>query len=536
LTNPLYPVKTSMSTFDAPLYDLVGVGFGPANIALAGVLIEKWEDPSDAVPRKILFLEKQDAFRWHPGMLLPNTRMQISYLKDLATLRNPRSPITFLSYLHETGRLLQFVNRGMSTPSRREYADYLSWAARYVQDHGTETLFSKDVVQLGDGADGSAHVHFRDTVTGEVSIVRTKNLVISPGGRSRIPAPLRALDDIPHVLHSSTYATAIGPILLRASSGMTSPLRIAVVGAGQSASEVLIDLYERLHAIPAPGDGRHRVEMILRKGCIKPSDDTPFANEIFDPASTDVMFGLPSRHARELVIGEYGSTNYGVTNPRTINALYELLYAKNVEESIAARDGTPSAKPLIALCPYTYIISASASGTCASPIALTLHDVLGRSSPRTEMYDVVICGTGYDRTAWIELLASGSLGTRFGLDRKVRAQTVELVPALDEERVVTRAPERSATPRSRSSSLSSGTVSDLAVSAEEQEVVRRLFVSRAYRLLPHDDALVPRVYLQGCLERTHGLSDTLLSVMGPKAGEIVEDLMCTQPPGPYTYT
>ncbi|KAI0034148.1 L-lysine 6-monooxygenase, partial [Vararia minispora EC-137] len=405
----------------APLYDLVGVGFGPANIALAGALIERWEDPSvteDAVPRKILFLEKQDAFRWHPGMLFPNTRMQISYLKDLATLRNPRSPVTFLSYLHETGRLLQFINRGMSAPSCREYGDHLSchWAGRYVQDHGT--LFSKDVIQLADGADGSAHIHFRDTATGEVSTYsRTGNPVISPGGRSRTPAPLRALDDISHVLHSSTYATVIGPILLRVSpSGVTSPLCIAVVGAGQSASEVFIDLYERLHAIPAPGDRRHRIEMIFRKGCIKPSDDTPFANEIFDPASTDVMFGLPSCQARDLVTSEYKNTNYSVTNPRTINTVRpQLLYAQNVEESIAARDGTPSAKPLIVLFPYTCIISASACGTGASPVALTLYDVLRRSSPRTEMYDVVVCGLGYDHTAWIELLAGGSLGTRFGL-------------------------------------------------------------------------------------------------------------------------
>ncbi|KAF8077886.1 hypothetical protein FPV67DRAFT_1463320 [Lyophyllum atratum] len=34
----------------------------------------------------------------------------------------------------------------------------------------------------------------------------------------------------------------------------------------------------------------------------------------------------------------------------------------------------------------------------------------------------------------------------------------------------------------------------------------------------------PRVYLQGVEEATHGLSDTLLSVLGVRAGEVVDDL------------
>ena len=31
----------------SPIYDLVGVGFGPANLALSGALIDKWEDASN---------------------------------------------------------------------------------------------------------------------------------------------------------------------------------------------------------------------------------------------------------------------------------------------------------------------------------------------------------------------------------------------------------------------------------------------------------------------------------------------------------
>jgi L-ornithine N5-oxygenase len=38
------------------------------------------------------------------------------------------------------------------------------------------------------------------------------------------------------------------------------------------------------------------------------------------------------------------------------------------------------------------------------------------------------------------------------------------------------------------------------------------------------EEFAPKIYLQGCAEETHGLSETLLSVMGIRAAELVEDL------------
>ena len=81
-------------------------------------------------------------------MLLPDTIMQISFLKDLATLRNPSSPFTFLSYLHEHNRLLSFINRGSTIPTRREFADYLRWAAEKVKSLGIQVFYGEEVVSL----------------------------------------------------------------------------------------------------------------------------------------------------------------------------------------------------------------------------------------------------------------------------------------------------------------------------------------------------------------------------------------------------
>ena len=80
------------------IYDLIGIGFGPSNIALAITLEEKRQEGYKV---DSFFIEKQRGFAWHANMMLDNTHMQISFLKDLATLRNPSSHFTFINYLHQ---------------------------------------------------------------------------------------------------------------------------------------------------------------------------------------------------------------------------------------------------------------------------------------------------------------------------------------------------------------------------------------------------------------------------------------------------
>lgn len=103
---------------------------------------------------------------------------------------------------------------------------------------------------------------------------------------------------LPHhkLIHSSTYSASIYPILSsitspRSASGELSrrPLKVAVIGGGQSAAEVVIDLRSKLQdVLPLlPNEdgnpARHEVELIISRGSLKPSDDSPFSNEIFNP-------------------------------------------------------------------------------------------------------------------------------------------------------------------------------------------------------------------------------------------------------------
>lgn len=74
-------IHPSLTQHIHPIYDVVGIGFGPSNLALAALFDENRDHHLSAI-----FLEKKSSFSWHENMLIPGTEMQISFLKDIATL------------------------------------------------------------------------------------------------------------------------------------------------------------------------------------------------------------------------------------------------------------------------------------------------------------------------------------------------------------------------------------------------------------------------------------------------------------------
>ncbi|WP_439373279.1 SidA/IucD/PvdA family monooxygenase [Bradyrhizobium sp. DASA03120] len=116
--------------------DVIGVGLGPFNLSLAALI--------EPTPLRALFLEKREAFCWHPGLALPNSRLQVSPFRDCVTLVSPTSPYSFLNYLAHHGRLYSFINKRVASTSRREFTDYYRWVARQL---GT-VRFNKEVVDV----------------------------------------------------------------------------------------------------------------------------------------------------------------------------------------------------------------------------------------------------------------------------------------------------------------------------------------------------------------------------------------------------
>ena len=86
----------TQATATAVVHDLIGIGFGPSNIALAIALEERARTQGEL---QVLFLDKQADYRWHGNTLVSQSELQISFLKDLVSLRNPTSPYS-LSLIH----------------------------------------------------------------------------------------------------------------------------------------------------------------------------------------------------------------------------------------------------------------------------------------------------------------------------------------------------------------------------------------------------------------------------------------------------
>ncbi|GLW66563.1 lysine/ornithine N-monooxygenase [Actinomadura rubrobrunea] len=299
-----------MPPSDMHVHDLVGIGFGPSNLALAIALREHRERTGQTVDA--VFLERQPAFGWHRGMLIEGTTMQVSFLKDLVTMRNPASGFGFLSYLHERGRLVDFINHKTLFPSRAEFHDYLEWAASAFADqveYGSEVVAVTPVVV--DGAVEHLDVLVRQGGSSdELTTRRTRNLVIAVGLEPVLPDGAVAGE---RIWHSAE--------LLDRVSSLRDPRRLLVVGAGQSAAEVT----DYLHRTYTDAE----VCAVFAKYGYTPADDSSFANRIFDPDAVDHFFTAPEEVKRTLM-DYHRSTNYSVVDLDLIDELYRRYYQEKV--------------------------------------------------------------------------------------------------------------------------------------------------------------------------------------------------------------
>ncbi|MEU8702269.1 SidA/IucD/PvdA family monooxygenase [Streptomyces sp. NPDC048680] len=281
---------------------VAGIGFGAANLALAAALEETGESAG------ALFLEKQPTFGWHRGMLMEGASMQVSFLKDIATMRNPTSDFGFLSYLQQKGRLVDFINHAVLTPSRCEFHDYLSWAAdrvRHLVEYGAEITGVRPVVE--DGA-----VVALDVLAGDRVAARARNLVIGAGLRPRLPEGAETGE---RVWHSSQLLDRLTEFDER------TPKRVVVVGAGQSAAEIAGHLMDRYPAA--------EVCSVFTRYGYSIADASPFANRIFDPAAVDDFYDAPA-DVKQSLLRYHGATNYAVVDGHVLDGLYRRQYEQKV--------------------------------------------------------------------------------------------------------------------------------------------------------------------------------------------------------------
>jgi L-ornithine N5-monooxygenase len=298
------------------IYDVVGIGFGPSNMSLA-IALEEHGASAAQHPVRSHFFERQPTFGWHRNMLLPSTTMQISFLKDLATFRNPMSRFSFVSYLHASNRLVQFVNNQDFYPTRQEFHQYLEWAAAGLRDqvtYGAEVTSIRPGTVAGSRTPDLLEIEVRGG-DGATSVVAARNVAISTGLVPRLPQGVTADE---RVWHSSEF-------LSRFASWAPGDLKnVAVVGAGQSAAEITRFLHDSLpHA---------QVSAVIPSYGYSVADDTPFANQVFDPGAVDEYY-FGTERAQDAFWRYHRNTNYAVVDADVIRDLHRRAYDEQVRGS-----------------------------------------------------------------------------------------------------------------------------------------------------------------------------------------------------------
>ena len=297
-----------MSKHDA---DLIGIGFGPGNLALAVALKERHPH------LRAVFLEARPGPAWQPGMLLDGSDIQNNPVRDLISPVNPRSRFSFINYLHETGRFFSYLNLGINYPLRKEYAGYVRWVA---ENDGADVRYGAEVAAVVRDADdpATAVVRLRDG-----SELRAPAVVAAPGRTPHVPEPFGALRD-PRVRHFTEYLDAL--TLLQ---GRPEP-RVVVVGGSQSAVELLLDLRSRLP--------HGRVTGVVRTFGYRQKDTSPFMDEVYLPEFVDYYYAA-SEDAKRALNRDLRYTNYSAADIDVVHELYLRMHEDRLDgtERVAVR-------------------------------------------------------------------------------------------------------------------------------------------------------------------------------------------------------
>ncbi len=147
--------------------------------------------------------------------------------------------------------------------------------------------------------------------------------------------------------------------------------------------------------------------LILRDHALRPADDSPFVNEVFDAAFVDAVHAMEAEARRDL-IASMRNTNYAVVNHDLIERIYALLYRQRVADT--ERHRVLAGRSIEAVHERNGLI-------------LDLRDSV-TGAVASEGFDLAILATGYRHDSHERLLAglAADLG-RFEVDRFYRLRT-----------------------------------------------------------------------------------------------------------------
>jgi lysine N6-hydroxylase len=328
------------------IYDLVGIGIGPFNLGLAAICQDTDLD--------CLFIDQAKSFDWHPGMMIPGTKLQVPFYADLVTLADPCSPYSYLAFLKQKGRLLRFGIHESYFIHRKEYNNYCKWVAGQLP-----TLqFNCCCENISKTTEGIF------SITTSKGIFYSRYVVLGVGTVPNIPECAKGVLS-EFCFHSSEY--------LFHKEAVMSKKSVTIIGSGQSAAEIFYDLLKERERFTKG------LFWFTRSARFYPMDYSKFTLEMSSPDYIDYFYHLPEEMKPQVLSGQ--DELFKGINFRLIDDIYDLLYQQEVEEY----------STIVSLSPNCELrAAANIEGKTA---LLFLHRELQKKFRHES--DIVIFATGY---------------------------------------------------------------------------------------------------------------------------------------------
>ncbi len=288
------------------IYDLVGVGVGPFNLSLATLM-----KPINEL--KTIFFEQNSQFNWHPGLLLDNATLQVPYLADMVTFADPTSHYSFLNYLKQHKRLYKFYFHENFFVLRQEYNHYCQWVSKELEN----LYFNTQVVQVDlEPANPPLYkVTVKNVHTHEISTVYTRHIALGVGTVANYP---NSLPKLPNIFHTADF--------LARKSSLENAHSICVVGSGQSAAEIILNLLSENYV-----DGR-KIYWLTRSKGFFPMEYSKFGLEHFSPDYMNLFYSL-DKVKRTCLVSTQDMLYKGISK-QTIADIFDLLYQHTIANKL----------------------------------------------------------------------------------------------------------------------------------------------------------------------------------------------------------
>lgn len=291
---------------DTPTVDIAGIGIGPFNLGLAALLAS--HPGSSGV-----FLERKPEFRWHEGLLLPGTTLQVPFLADLVTMADPTHPLSYLNYLHQHDRLYQFYYYDNFQVPRREYDHYCRWASQQL----ASCRFAEEVCDVAYDTQADRFLIESQSLSGFKRQYHSRHLAVGIGTSPILPRWAQVKSSAP-IMHSAEFG--------KRQAQLRDCRQVTVIGSGQSAAECVLALFSEL--TPERVAAGASIRWITRTPGFHPMEYSKLGQECFTPSYMAYFHSIPRERRREIVAGQ-GLLYKGISFS-TIGDIYDLIYERSI--------------------------------------------------------------------------------------------------------------------------------------------------------------------------------------------------------------